>query len=324
MPTVLVTDSTFERLDVEESILGPLGCSVESRQCRTVEELLEAVGGADYVLTQFAPVDARVVAAMDRARLIVRYGIGVDNVDLDAARARGIAVCNVPDYCVNEVADHTLGLLLNATRQLAANGRRVREGGWGLAVPLESMRTLRDMTVGVVGFGRIGREVAARLSGFKCRVLAHDPNVAADEAARFGAESVDLNGLLAASDAVTLHCPSTPRTKRLIGRDAFERMKPGAILVNVARGDVVDTDAMRAALRSGRLSDAVLDVTDPEPPPPGDPLRTADGVLITPHVASASVRAVRRLRETAAETIAKGVRGEPLPNVVNGVVSTAG
>jgi len=319
MPNVLVTDSTFDRLDIEEAILVPLGCTVEARKCRTPEELLGVVGNADYVITQFAPVDARVVAAMTRAKLIVRYGIGVDNVDLDAARSRGIAVCNVPDYCIDEVADHTLGLLLNATRQISANARLVREGGWGIAVPLDRMRTLSDLTVGVVGFGRIGRAVVARLRGFRCRLLVHDPAVAAADVEAAGAEAVALDALLAGSDAVTLHCPSTPKTRGLINRASIGRMRPGAVLVNVARGDVVETAALVEALRDGRISAAALDVTDPEPPPADSPLRALGNVEITAHIASASVKAVRRLRETAAQTVARAVRGETVPNVVNGV-----
>lgn len=321
MPKVLVTDYTFDRLDVEEAILGPLGAVLDARQCRTEADLLGSVAGADYVLTQFAPLTAPVIAAMPRARLIVRYGIGVDNVDLDAARARGIPVCNVPAYCIDEVADHTLALLLDATRRIAANGRLVRDGGWGLAVPLDRMKALRDLTVGIVGFGRIGRAVADRLRGFGPRVLASDPNVSAGAFAPHGAESVPLETLLAESDAVTLHCPSTPATRRLIDRETIARMKPGAILINVARGDIVETSALVEAMRDGRIVAAGLDVADQEPLPADSPLRTLDGVLITSHIASASSKAVRTLRESAAGAIARAIRGEPPIDVVNGVVA---
>lgn len=319
MPTVLVTDSTFDRLDIEEAILGPLGAAIDARQCRTEADLLGAVAEADYVLTQFAPITARVIAAMTRARLIVRYGIGVDNVDLDAARDRGIPVCNVPAYCIDEVADHTLALLLAATRRLASNGRLVRAGGWGLAVPLDQMRSLRGMTVGIVGFGRIGRAVADRLRGFGCRLLAADPNVPASEFAAHGASAVPLEVLLAESDAVTLHCPSMPATRHLINREAIARLKPGAILINVARGDVVETAALVDALQDGRISAAGLDVVESEPPPAESPLRMLDGVLVTSHIASTSAQAVRTLRESAAAAIARSIRGEPPIHVVNGV-----
>ncbi|HWE38997.1 MAG TPA: C-terminal binding protein [Isosphaeraceae bacterium] len=319
MPKVLVTDSTFGRLDVEEAILLPLGAAIDARQCRNEADLLDAVAEADYVLTQFAPLTARVIQAMPRVRLIARYGVGVDNVDLDAARARGIPVCNVPGFCVDEVADHTLALLLDATRRIAANGRLVRDGGWGLTVPLDRMRSLRELTVGIVGFGRIGRAVADRLRGFGCRMLAYDPNVAAHEFDARGVAPSSLETLLAESDAVTLHCPSTPETRRLIHRESIATMKPGAILINVARGDVVETAALVEALRDGRIAAAGLDVADPEPLPADSPLRTMDNVLVTAHIASASSKAVRTLRESAAGAIARAIHGMPPMNVVNGV-----
>src|SRR3954453_8986198 len=153
MYRVLVTDSTFEDLDIERAILERLGCVVESRQCKSPAQLLEFVPSADFVITQFAPVNAAVIEAMRRARLIVRYGIGVDNVDLDAARSHGIPVCNVPDYCIDEGADHTLAFILATTRQVVSHTVHLRAGNWGLASPLTAMKALRDLTVGAVGFG---------------------------------------------------------------------------------------------------------------------------------------------------------------------------
>jgi D-3-phosphoglycerate dehydrogenase len=320
MSLVLVTDSTFENLEIERGILGPLGCQIESRHCKTPAELLEAVPGADFVITQFAPVNAAVIGAMARARVIVRYGIGVDNVDLETARAKGIPVCNVPDYCIDEVADHTLAFILGATRQVVPHSLAIRSGEWRLAVPVDQMKTLRDLTVGVVGCGRIGREVIRRLVPFKCRVLAFDPTVEASGLAALGARVLgSLADLLAGSDIVTLHCPSTAQTREMINAYALELLRPGAILVNLSRGDLVDSDALVAALRSGRIGAAALDVCDPEPLPSGHPLLGFSQVLVSPHIASASARAVRTLRETAAATVARALRGEPLLNVVNGV-----
>lgn len=320
MPHVLVTDSTFENLDLERAVLGPLGGKVDSRQCKTVAELIEAVPAADYVITQFAPVNAAVIAAMGRARLIVRYGIGVDNVDLAAARERGIPVCNVPDYCIDEVADHTIAMILASTRQVVSHTVAVREGRWGLAVPIEGMKALRDLAVGVVGCGRIGREVIRRILPFGCRVVAFDPVV---DPASLGLEGVQPVGslaeLLSTSDVVTLHCPSTVQTRRMINEYALALLRPGSILVNLSRGDLVDTDALVAALTTGRVGSAALDVCDPEPIPAGHPLLGLPNVIVSPHIASASPRAVRSLRETAAGLVARAIRGEPLINVVNGV-----
>jgi D-3-phosphoglycerate dehydrogenase / 2-oxoglutarate reductase len=320
MSRVVVTDYTFDSLDVERGILEPLGCEiVASKKIPPREELARLVADADQIITQFAPVNAAVIAAMRRAKVIVRYGVGVDNVDLDAARARGIPVCNVPDYCTDEVADHTLALLLATTRQVVVNGNHVRSGAWGLAVPLAAMKALRDLTVGVVGFGRIGREVVRRLHGFKCRVLVHDPVVPEAAVREAGCEPAGLDDLLGRSDVVTLHCPSTAQTRHLLRGDTIARMKPGAILINVARGDLVEPAALIDALKSGRLSAAALDVFDPEPIPADSPVRTMANVIVSAHVASTSARAVRELRRAVAAAVAASVRGEPLPNVVNGV-----
>lgn len=320
MPKVLVTDHTFDPLDIERRILEPLGAEIIDSQCRSAEELLPLVADADAVLTQFSPVNAQVIAAMKNVRVIVRYGIGVDNVDLQAAKARGIPVCNVPDYCIDEVADHTLAFILGVTRQVVANCVRVRGGQWSLAVPLTQMKTLRDLAVGVVGYGRIGREVVRRLLSFRGAVRVFDPVVSSKEIETAGASAAtSLDELLPHSDIITLHCPSTEQTRRMMNAARLAKMKAGSILVNLARGDLVDTDALVAALRSGPLAGAALDVCSPEPIPANHPLLQMPNVIVAPHVASTSARAALLLRETAAGLVAKRLRGEPLPSVVNGV-----
>ncbi|HTI50668.1 MAG TPA: C-terminal binding protein [Planctomycetaceae bacterium] len=316
---VAVTDYTFPSLEIETAILEPLGCRIVAGQCKTPAQLIELTRDADYVITQFAPVNREVIGAMEKSQIIVRYGIGVDNVDLAAARERGIPVCNVPDFCIDEVADHTLAFILGTTRQVVTHCRHLRAGKWGLAVPLSDLRTLRDQTVGVVGFGRIGRAVVERLRAFKSRVLVSDPVVSAETVRQAGCEPVELSRLLAESDIVTLHCPSTPESRRMINTESLRRMKPGAILINLGRGDLVDTAALVAALQEGRLAAAALDVCDPEPIPQDSPLLTLENVIVAPHIASASEKSVRQLRETAANLVARRVRGEPLPSVVNGV-----
>ena len=322
MSKVLVTDHTFDPLDIEQRILEPLGAVVDAQQCKTVEQLLPLVADVDAVITQFSPVNAQVIAAMKNVRVIVRYGIGVDNVDLQAAAERGIPVCNVPEYCIDEVADHTLAFMLGLTRQVVPNCLRVRGGQWGLAVPLAEMKTLRDLTVGVVGFGRIGREVVRRLLPFRGVIRVFDPMVNPKEIESAGASAAaSLDELLPQSDIITLHCPSTAQTRRMLGGESLAKMKRGSILVNLARGDLVDTSELVAALQSGHLAGAALDVCDPEPIPPGHPLLQLPNVIVAPHVASASARAVRTLREMAAGLVAKRLRGEPLPSVVNGVTT---
>jgi len=320
MPKVLVTDHSFDPLDIEQAVLQPLGVVLDAHQCKTPEQLMPLVGDADAVIVQFAPVKAQVIAAMKKAKIIVRYGIGVDNVDLNAAREAGIPVCNVPDYCIDEVADQTLAFILAGSRQIVPNCLKVRGGQWGLGTPLTEMRTLRDLTVGVVGFGRIGREVVKRLLAFRATVRVFDPVVKPAEIENAGAmAATSVDELLPISDVLTLHCPSTPQTKKMLNETTFAKLKQGSFLINVARGDLVDTAALVATLQSGRLTGAALDVCDPEPIPAGHPLLQMGNVIVASHIASASVRAVRTLRQTAAELVAKRLRGERVPNIVNGV-----
>jgi D-3-phosphoglycerate dehydrogenase len=246
---IAITDWTFPDLEIEERIIKAAGDEVVARQCKTETELIALAADADAVITQFARITPAVIAAMLRSRAIVRYGIGVDNVDLAAAREHGIAVCNVPDYCIDEVADHTLAFILAATRQVVSHTVHLRAGAWSLAVPVAGMKALRDLTVGVVGFGRIGREVVSRLTAFKCRVLVFDPVVTTREIEHAGATPVvSVDALLPQCDVLTLHCPSTDRTRRMIDSAALAKLKLGSILVNVARGDLVDTAAPRRSL----------------------------------------------------------------------------
>ena len=317
---IVITDYSFPNLDVEEGILKPLGYDLVAwKEKRSATELTQLVADADAVITQFAPVNAEVIASMQHAKVIVRYGIGVDNVDLEAAKTRGIPVCNVPDYCVDEVADHTLAFILATTRQVVSNCVLLREGKWGLATSLDQMKAMRDLTVGVVGFGRIGREVAARLRAFKCKVLVHDPVVAAAEIEQSGSVPVTLMELLSTSDVITLHCPSMPQTRGMINRESLASTKKGVIMVNLSRGDLIDSAALTEALQSGHVAAAALDVFAPEPIPADHPILKMSQVIASAHIASCSVPAVRKLRETAANLAVMALRGEPLPSVVNGV-----
>ncbi len=316
---VIVTDSSFPNLEIEEGILRPTGAEFGSGQCKTRELLLPFVADADVVITQFAPITAEVIAAMTKARAIIRYGIGVDNIDLEAAKSKGISVANVPDYCIDEVADHTLAFILGLTRQVVSNCATLKGGKWGLATAIDQMCALRDRAVGVVGFGRIGREVVARLRAFKCRVIVFDPVVPATEIEASGATAGDLDTVLEQTDIITLHCPSNAETRGMIGRESLSRMRKGAFLINVARGDLVDPVALIEALDSGHLGGAALDVFNPEPIPAGHAILSRSNVIIASHIASVSVPAVRKLRETVARQAAMALRGERMPNIVNGM-----
>ena len=316
---IVVTDHTFPDLATEEAVATAAGATLVGAQTKDPARLAAAVADADAVITQFAPVNADVIGAMQRARAIVRYGIGVDNVDLAAARSHGIPVCNIPDYCIDEVADHTLAFILALTRQVPSQSRLVHDGEWKLAAPPAAFRTLAGMTCGVVGFGRIGRGVVRRLVAFGGRVLVSDPVASADAISAIGAHAVPLQRLLTESDLVTLHCPSLPETKGMINASTLATAKPGLLLVNLSRGDLVDPDALVAALDSGHVAGAALDVFAPEPIPAGHPILGRSNVILAPHVASVSAAAVHRLRTTAAELAVAALQGGPLPSIVNGL-----
>jgi D-3-phosphoglycerate dehydrogenase / 2-oxoglutarate reductase len=249
----------------------------------------------------------------------VRYGIGVDNVDLKAAAAKNIPVCNVPDYCLDEVADSALAMILDLVRKISAHAIRIKSGKWELAVPIKELFVLNEMTVGIVGFGRIGRGVAERLKPFRCKVLVFDPVVDAATVKAAGCTPVSFDELLKSSDLVTLHCPSNEKTKQMMNAETFGKMKKGAMLVNTSRGTLVKTDDLVAALESGQISSAALDVTDPEPINMDNPLVKMPNVIINPHLASASLGAVDKLRTGVANIVAMAVKGQKLPNIVNGV-----
>lgn len=307
-PVVLLTDRAWPDDDVERGILEAAGVDLvagpaEPAAAPVIEELVARHQPA-AILTCWAPVTAAAIAAAPDLRLVARMGVGLDNVDVAAATRRGVTVTNVPDYCVAEVSDHAVGMILDWTRGLHVADRAVRDGRWEPAAV--RLRRLGALTCGIVGYGRIGRATARKLAGFGCRVLATDPHPPAESGP---VEQVGLDELLAASDVVILHAPLTAQTQGLIGREQLARMRPGGLLVNVSRGGLVDTAALVAALASGQLGGAALDVLDSEPDVPAA-LRAHPGVLVTPHVAFSSDVAVLELRRRAAEEAVRVLRGE--------------
>ena len=320
--TVAVTDSVFPSLEPERLVLAPLGVELRPGQCTSEEEIIALAEGADAILNCYAKMTARVIAGLTRCRIIARYGIGVDNVDLDAATRAKILVTNVPDYCVDEVSDHALAVLLALARRVVAADQAVKGGTWAV-VAHKGIRRLRGQTLGLLGFGKIARALAAKAQALGMRVLAMDPYVDAETMARQDVRAVDFETLLAEADAVSIHVPLSPTTRGIIGERELARMKPTAFLVNTSRGGLVDEQAVAAALEAGRLGGAALDVLVQEPPPPDHPLRQAPNVILTPHLAFYSREAVVELQTKAAEEVARALRGEPPRSPVNRAVLTA-
>lgn len=313
---VAVTDFVFPSLQPEQRVLAPLGVDLRSGQCRSEEEIIELTQGADAVLNCYAKMTARVIDKLNRCKIIARYGIGVDNLDLVAATRAGILVTNVPDYCVDEVSDHALALMLALARQIVLADGAVREGRWDV-VPHAGIRRLRGQTLGLLGFGKIAIALSSKAQALGLRVLAHDPYLDGGLLARHGAEAVNLDRLLAEADTLSVHVPLSPETRNLIGQPQLARMKPTAFLINTSRGGIVDEQALAMALKEGRLAGAALDVLSAEPPPADHPLRQARNLILTPHLAFYSRESVVELQTKAAEEVARALRGEPPRSPVN-------
>jgi D-3-phosphoglycerate dehydrogenase len=301
---------------VERSILEPEGYRLDEHQCATAEQVEQACAGAVGVLNTYAPMPAAVIGSLESCRAIARYGVGVDTIDLEAATARGIPVTNVPDYCVEEVALHTVALLLAAHRRVARGDRLVRSGGWGALAP-GPVRRLEGQLLGLVGCGRIPRSVAVKARALGLRVAAHDPFVD-DEAWPAGVERYrDLGELAADADFLSVHAPLTPDTRHLVDERLLRRMPRHAVLVNTARGPLVDTAALERALAEGRIGGAALDVLEDEPPPPDLGLLGRDDVVLTAHQAFYSEEALRELQRKAAESLRDALAGRRPRYLVN-------
>ena len=311
-PKVVITDYTFPSLDIEHEVLSPLGAVIEAHQCQDVDDVVAVVRRAKVVMAQFAPVERRAIEALPQGATIVRYGVGVDNIDLQAARELKVAVAYVPDYCVDEVADHTVALLLALLRKIKVLDQGVRSGVWdpvGLAKPLPPFA---KATIGFVGLGRIGTAVLERLRPFGFSFAVHDPFLSPDEALELGVDLLDLRSLLAEVDGLSLHVPLTPETYHLLDEERLGFMKPTAVVVNTARGGLIDADALAQALQAGKLGGAALDVFEDEPLPPESSLRSPQHIFLAPHAAWYSEDSLPRLQRLAAEEAARALRGEPL------------
>lgn len=308
---VVVTDYNFHALEAEEAAAGAAGASFASRQCKDAEEVGDLVEGASAVFVQFAPMDAAAINRLADPAIIVRYGVGFDNIDIEATRARGVRVCYVPDYCIDEVADHTSSLLLALLRRLPILDRSVRSGEWAPALAARPLPPFDQTTVGFLGLGRIGQAVLTRLRPFGFRFVITDPRVDAERAAGFGAEAAPLADLWSSADAILLHAPSTPETRHIVNADSLSAMKPGVVLVNCARGDLIDETALADALDSGAVRAAGLDVFETEPLPDSSPLRAAPNLLLSPHAAWYSETSIGRLQKLAADEVTRFFNGDP-------------
>ena len=302
MPAVLVTDYAWPSLDIEREVLAEAGAQLIVAETGDEAELAELAAGVDAILTCFRPVTAAVLDAAARCRVVARYGVGLDNIDTCRAAELGMLVTNVPDYCIEEVSDHAAALILALARNVVPFDRDIARGRWDNSAR-GPMHRLYGRTLGLVGYGAIGRRLAGKMRAFGMQVLAYSPSLRTSPGNGIGV-AASLDELLARADVVSLHVPLTPATRGLIDARALSRMRPGSYLVNTARGAIVETAALADALRSGHLGGAALDVLPAEPPDPGDPLFGAPNLIMTPHAAFVSVEAVAELQRKAASNVA--------------------
>lgn len=308
-PHICVSDSVFPSLEPARAVLSPLDPVLRAAASTAPADIVAAAHDADALLVTYAKITAEVIAGLDRCKVIGRFGIGVDNIDIAAASARGIVVTYVPDYCAVEVADHTMAMLLALARKIAQSNALVQAGRWEMpaVVPL---RRLSDRILGLVGCGGIARQVIPRAQAFGLKVAACDPQLTDEAAADLGVEKVGFEHLLEISDFVSLHVPLTKATAGLFDAEVFWRMKRGAVLINTARGPLVDQRALVAALDEGLIAGAALDVVPVEPLPKDSPLLGRDNVILSPHTAFYSEEALVELQTKAATDVLRVLSGE--------------
>jgi len=317
--TVIIADDRYASYREEEEVLGELDAEIRVFRSGSADDARKAFAAADGILVNLYPITAELIDSLDGCRVISRYGVGYDNVDVEAATRRGIWVTFVPDYCFEEVADHALALLLCCIRKIGYKDRMIRQGKWNLHRDQPCYR-VEGKTLGILGYGNAAHTLLRKVSGLGFgRVLMCDPYVRASTIKAAGAAPVDLRVLLAESDCISVHVPLTPETRHMIGRAELALVKPGAILVNTARGPVLDETALAEALSSGRLGGAGLDVFETEPLPESSALRKLDTVVFTDHAGWYSEESVVELKTKAARNVAAVLAGDRPPYPVNQV-----
>jgi D-3-phosphoglycerate dehydrogenase len=313
---VLITDYTWPSTQPEAEVLAKIGAKLLIAQSGTEEEIVELVPQADAILTCFADVTPPVIQAGHKLQVIGRYGIGVDNIAVDTATSLGIPVTNVPVYCADEVAEHTLALLFSSARGVCRYDKAVRLDNWDLATG-SPMYRIRGRTLGILGFGHIGRTLALKTQGLGMRVIAHDPYIDEGALTDHQVEMVSIDDLFSMADFLTVHTPLVPQTRGLIDESRLRSMKSTATIINCARGAIIDHQALERALRKGWIAAAAGDVFEPEHLDPDHPLLALPNLIATPHVAFYSEESVLDLEIMAAENVAAILSGSRPAAVVN-------
>lgn len=313
---VVITDCDHGSIEEEKEEFSRMGAEVTLAQVKKKEEVIQACKDADGLINQYTLLTREVLENLPRCQVISRYGVGVDSIDLQAATDLGIIVANVPDYCVEEVANHTVALILTLSRKTAFFDRKVKSNQWDfrLGIPIYRMK---GRILGLIGCGRIGMEVAKKMSSFGVKIIVFDPYLQKTEEC---IELKDLDAVLKESDMISIHCPLNESTRHLIGEKEFRKMEKRPFLINTSRGAIIDEKALIQALKEGLISGAGLDVLEKEPPDPTNPLLTMENVILTPHVSFYSVESISELKRRTAENVVSVLQGKWPRSVVNSQV----
>jgi D-3-phosphoglycerate dehydrogenase len=313
---VLITDYAWPTLDIERQVLAGVGADLLVAQTGEAAELIELASQADAILTCWKQVPPAALDAAPRCLIVSRYGIGLDNIPVERATQLGIVVTNVPDFCLEEVSDHTMALLLACARRVVQFSFATHAGVWNLKAG-QPMFRLRGQTLGLIGYGNIAKALVPKAAAFGLKIIAYTPRLEPGPLESFGVATHDLDYLLSQSDYVSIHAPLTLETRHLIDARALRLMKPTAYLINTSRGAIIDEAALYQALTEGWIAGAALDVLTQEPVAPANPLLAVENIIMTPHAAFYSETAVAELAEKAAKHVAQVLRGEIPANVVN-------
>ena len=312
----LITDYVWPNIDVESEVLRAAGVEPVVAPDTSEDTLAGLAADADIIMFCFAQVTGNVLRTAEKCKVASRYGIGVDNIDIPTATELGIVVTNVPDYCMDEVTDHAIGMILALNRRLLPHDSQVKAGGWTEVVLDQPMHRTRGATLGILGYGRIGRSIADKAVGFGMNIVAYDPLIEPGRTID-GVEIISFEDVLRRSHFITVHTPLTPETEGMIGADQFNMMMPGGIIVNCARGGIIQEQALADALNSGHLAGAGLDVLEPAPPPNNHPLLSAPNIIITPHTAFFSQASTVELERRTAQEALRVLNGNPPQNLIN-------
>jgi D-3-phosphoglycerate dehydrogenase len=314
---VVFTDYDFDSIDIEKEVLRGLDCKIVELQTKDEEKLTKSLTDADAIIVQYAPISSKVIENMNKCKVISRYGIGVDMIDIVSATKKGINVCNVPDYCLDEVADHTIALILALNRKIIPLNASVKNGVWNVLRVAKPIYSLKNLTLGIVGFGKIPQNLYPKVKTLFGNILIYDPYIPKNIVEKYSLNTTTFYNLLRNSDYISIHCPLVEETHHLFSIEEFQLMKPTSHIINTSRGPIINTKDLYQALNVGHISGAALDVLEEEPPGIDNAILKLGNTIITPHAAYYSESAIVDLKEKTALNVVRVLKGEEPVNLVN-------